>query len=711
MVLFDYEVELKKRFDRSASYTAQAIDSPAPVMPRNKLKNLSSNQLNLTTITDTAENDLNFDLDYDEDVHCIVDGAGSFEFDNVRNNFENYKSFAKGEQYTTLLDEINAEVEDENYDIDELDFDSNINESSTNFDAKVADGVHQTQDSFKTPKTLLKSSLVAASSSPLVDENVRARHLQAPQTPYFQKVIASEYELEQHDEQTGQETSPRAFSSQRLKPKLIHIHSSSSSTNSDSGTPNNNRYTSTVVDADQKSSDGINSTPPSAPAGLFERASQKIPFHRSTPSLSSSSNGSINSLAYSKEKVNSNPLIYRGILHKQNKSDGSDYNDSIGFDADTQTVTTRESSLRTQLPYSPPHVDESLANKYGERPSVSTSPTVFADSIIGKHIQTGFEVSNSSVEFAEDRGESENKASNSMETPISATLSSESSSHYQPDFLRSVESRGSYSILLNGRPLPRSIDDEVIEPQMLHDHLDFNQSYDELNYDDADVNDGCDDHSAPADSDDGGYQLLSNYIRDGEIERAKPLILKCNRSLLASRINPTELLLFYSRDTSLLSNPWNTFAILIDMLNADVNTTDANGRTPLHHMILQPETGSLLLMRGANILHCDDSGMCPLSLSLNHSQDWLLNNFEACGREAYLLEQGSSDELFRYATYLILAGYSTKARNVIELGRVVITPDDATALMSSCMGNFENMKEPVETYELLEALGARTDDL
>eukprot|EP01036_Dinobryon_divergens_P022653 gene22653-30933_t len=721
LVLFDYEVELKKRFDRSASYTAQAIDSPAPVMPRNKLKNLSSSHLNLTTITDTVDNDLNFDLEFDEDIHCIVDGAGSFEFDNVRNNFEHYKSFAKGEQYSTLLDEINAEVEDENYDIDELDFDSHFNESNTaptNSDAKISDGDQLTHDAFKTPSMSLKSSLNAASSSPIVDENVRARHSQVAQTPYFQKMIAAEYEREQHAEyDERQESSSKAFSPQRPKPKLIHI-SNSSPTNSDSGTPNINRYTSPVADTDQKSSDGMNSSPPSAPGALLESVSQKAPFHRSTPSLSSSSNGSINSLVYSKEKVNSNPLNYRGILHKQNKSDGSDYNDSIGFDADTQTVTTRESSLRTQLPYSPPHVDESLTNKYGEQPSVSTSPTAFTDSINGMHNKNGLEAANSTVAFTEARGEGQSKANNnSMETPISMTLTSESSSHYRPDFLHSVESRGSYTILLNGRPLPRSIDDEVIQPQMLHDHLDFNQSYDELHYDaaeeeddDADVNDDCNYHSAQVDSDEG-CQLLSDYIRDGEIERAKPIILKCNRSLLISRIKPTQLLLHYSGDASLLSNPWNTFAILIDMLNADVNTTDANGRTPLHHMIMQPEIGSLLLVRGANILLCDDSGMCPLSLSLNHSQDWLLNNFEACGREAYLLEQGSSDELFRYTTYLILAGYSTKARNVIELGRVVITADDATALMSSCMGNFENMKEPVETYELLEALGARMDDL
>ena len=33
--------------------------------------------------------------------------------------------------------------------------------------------------------------------------------------------------------------------------------------------------------------------------------------------------------------------------------------------------------------------------------------------------------------------------------------------------------------------------------------------------------------------------------------------------------------------------------------------------------------------------------------------------------------------------------------------------EDATELLSSCSGNFEAMKEPVETFELLESLGAK----
>jgi hypothetical protein len=35
---------------------------------------------------------------------------------------------------------------------------------------------------------------------------------------------------------------------------------------------------------------------------------------------------------------------------------------------------------------------------------------------------------------------------------------------------------------------------------------------------------------------------------------------------------------------------------------------------------------------------------------------------------------------------------------------VTITPDEALELMDQCKGNFDNMKEPVETFELLERI-------
>ena len=47
--------------------------------------------------------------------------------------------------------------------------------------------------------------------------------------------------------------------------------------------------------------------------------------------------------------------------------------------------------------------------------------------------------------------------------------------------------------------------------------------------------------------------------------------------------------------------------------------------------------------------------------------------------------------------------------NLSNCKNACINSDEATALFSICHGNFENMKEPVETFELLEYLGAEIE--
>ena len=63
----------------------------------------------------------------------------------------------------------------------------------------------------------------------------------------------------------------------------------------------------------------------------------------------------------------------------------------------------------------------------------------------------------------------------------------------------------------------------------------------------------------------------------------------------------------------------------------------------------------------------------------------------------------------KYVACLILGGYGTRARALIDSKDANITSYEATALFSICHGNFENMKEPVETFELLEYLGAEIE--
>jgi hypothetical protein len=53
-----------------------------------------------------------------------------------------------------------------------------------------------------------------------------------------------------------------------------------------------------------------------------------------------------------------------------------------------------------------------------------------------------------------------------------------------------------------------------------------------------------------------------------------------------------------------------------------------------------------------------------------------------------------------------MGGYATNAAEVINKKNIDITPTDATNIMASIQGNFENMLEPCEIFELLDKLGA-----
>jgi hypothetical protein len=102
----------------------------------------------------------------------------------------------------------------------------------------------------------------------------------------------------------------------------------------------------------------------------------------------------------------------------------------------------------------------------------------------------------------------------------------------------------------------------------------------------------------------------------------------------------------------------------------------------------------------------DHAGTSPLALSLSRKIDWVLGEFQSSGRQAQLLQSSQTELKLKYATYLIFAGHSKLAAEVIRVGGLQISAEDASHLLASCQGNFENMKEPVETFELLESLGA-----
>ena len=71
------------------------------------------------------------------------------------------------------------------------------------------------------------------------------------------------------------------------------------------------------------------------------------------------------------------------------------------------------------------------------------------------------------------------------------------------------------------------------------------------------------------------------------------------------------------------------------------------------------------------------------------------------GGETKLKETKNELLINKYVACLILGGYGTRARQLIDSKDACINSDEATALFSICHGNFDNMKEPVETFELL----------
>ena len=192
-----------------------------------------------------------------------------------------------------------------------------------------------------------------------------------------------------------------------------------------------------------------------------------------------------------------------------------------------------------------------------------------------------------------------------------------------------------------------------------------------------------------------GNTRLSDYFTTTE---AQEILWQCMNT---ENINDTPLI-----NQSIL--------FLLDEKIVDVNSQELGKK---HESILQKAViqdneylGRELIRRGADILRMDREGQCPLSISLTCQFDWVMEEFSTTGREILLLTKGSMDMKFQYLSYFMMAGYAKKAYEMIEQEYVRITPEEATDLLNSCRGNFQQMKDPVETFELLESLGASIVD-
>jgi hypothetical protein len=159
-----------------------------------------------------------------------------------------------------------------------------------------------------------------------------------------------------------------------------------------------------------------------------------------------------------------------------------------------------------------------------------------------------------------------------------------------------------------------------------------------------------------------------------------------------------------AEDPDSKTEPLEKLVLLVDKLGADVNAKDGNSMTPLHSLFNRPSLGRFVLSRGGDVLTKNDDGESVLAMCAEYGYPWVLPAFMSMhGREAKLLED--PERAHEYATVLLsLWGYGTRVRELIEEGIVEISAEEATEIMEACSGNFDNMKEPVETFELLEML-------
>lgn len=721
---------MKTRFERSASLYADAIDTPVPANER--LGNARS-RVPFQGEHSTSPDDLlspNATFLPDDNTHCIIDGAGVFKFESIRNKYENFQSEENESKYSTFLDEINAEGERDNYDLSDLDLEADfpaVASSSRGPREDLARGdtarsalLDEDCAALATPIHALsaRDDHQQASRSPSVGVHVYERHIADLKTPYFQKVsVSSSHSKDDCSEDIHR--SPASASSKGQK--------SFSSPRNDDGvderesTPRHSHKTRVASISSKQRSFPRLSFDEHSPVDSMDSGFAPVAGgggdaslalgHRPTYSLSST--GSAESLALSQ-------------LDERSKSSRGSSKIAVSHSHSHSAKTSLPQRILSTAHLRNKSIESDCASSYAEAPTLTTG-----DSLSQRIVDSGdprFESQrellchdgdiaqsdlsqstgggdHSVSEMGNSDADHRDKIASPSLTPFSTVAASLTSSQ-EPDFLRSVESRPSRSPA-DRRVFPGAAeeDGEEILPTVLDDDMASEDSYPEN-----------EDHFSRNEQ---GTSIKSKYsnlllssIHNGDVEKVHEIL---DESRGCSVVGPAEastlLLQYASGMIEEVPRPLYTMIILIDFLQADVNATDAARRTPLHYLTHNPELGALLLERGADILQCDETDTCPLSLSLNSDQDWLLNRFEACGGEARLLQGGSADALFKYATFLILAGYSKKAETIIRKGRVTITPDDATALLSSCTGNFEKMKEPVETYELLESLGARLDDM
>lgn len=147
--------------------------------------------------------------------------------------------------------------------------------------------------------------------------------------------------------------------------------------------------------------------------------------------------------------------------------------------------------------------------------------------------------------------------------------------------------------------------------------------------------------------------------------------------------------------------------MLVEEFKANIHAKTVDGMPILSHFYSQPPLGKYMILKGVNILELDPAtGLSALQYGVDNKISWILDSFIGGKGEAAVLAHGPDSEVQGYVISLVRAGYAKAAELVLNRRAISITPDEATAILNECRGNFEGMKEPIETFELLESLGA-----
>jgi hypothetical protein len=197
-------------------------------------------------------------------------------------------------------------------------------------------------------------------------------------------------------------------------------------------------------------------------------------------------------------------------------------------------------------------------------------------------------------------------------------------------------------------------------------------------------------------------------IREGDAYHARLHAL--NNASLVDEVSPEEasrLLMRSIRRIGELAQPLETLRLLIETFKADVNFRDLRGETgapPLMQCLDRPDVGRFLIYKGADVFVKDRKGLNAIAATVPKNEYWVLEEFADSDQETALFSDPDETKLKEYVAWLVFAGYGTKLKRHIHNGDVTVTAAQAAILFSQCSENFGNMREPVETYELLEKL-------